>query len=258
MSTLNVNRFDASKPGSTRWRRQADHASRPATLRSSTESATWTTTRVPAALNRRRPPTAPREFSCRPVVMRASEDLIAGRSAKTTLHNTARPQVNPRMRASSVKRIDRTSASTASAGTSALVIHCASSRPPAQAISPSRSPSVSSCLTIRRRGAPIADRTASSRARALPRASSRFATLAQATSRTMLTTTAMIRIGSRRPLRISVCPRAPDSTFNRGSAVAFKSGFTDATVCFRIVSPASWRRSAVAPPFRRPIIRTHQ
>ena len=48
--------------------------------------------------------------------------------------------------------------------------------------------SVSSCATMRDRPAPSAERTASSRARTLPRASSRFATLAQHSSSTNPTT----------------------------------------------------------------------
>ena len=67
---------------------------------------------------------------------------------------------------------------------SAPVAHDASSRPPAAPASASRSPSVSSCRTIRPRPPPTARRIAISLRRAAPRASSMFAMFRHAMSST--------------------------------------------------------------------------
>ena len=66
------------------------------------------------------------------------------------------------------------------AATTPVMNHCASTRPAAAAVSASTVLSVSSWRTMRPRPAPSAVRTAISRPRAAPRASSRFATLPHA------------------------------------------------------------------------------
>lgn len=115
-----------------------------------------------------------------------------------------------------------------------------------------------SCRITRLRDAPMTARTDSSRARACPRASSRFATFAQATRRTIITTTAMVFNGSRKRSRVSCCPRDPSSTASAGSSPATKSGFDAAVVCFRIRSSGPLTSAAETPSRRRPTIRTHQ
>ena len=84
-------------------------------------------------------------------------------------------------------------ASARSAGT----VQWATSRPAAPPASARMALSTSSCRTSRDRVAPRATRTASSRRRCAPRASSRCATLAHATSRTKITAPAKIDSGRR-------------------------------------------------------------
>ncbi len=145
-----------------------------------------------------------------------------------------------------------------SAGASAAPSQCATTRPSALPTTASSRLSVSSCRTMRTRGAPIATRTATSRRLARPLASSSVETFAQATSRTIPTTKPIATSGSRMLSRSSVCPAAPGSTTTRGRA----SGAIDAraylTVCFTIASRRGWTPAALVPGFRRPIISTHQ
>ena len=111
---------------------------------------------------------------------------------------------------------------------------------------------------MRRRGAPIATRTATSWVRALARASRRFAMFEHATSSTTATTIAMICNGSRVPSRVSTCPRLPGSSSTRGRSFSARAGrfgndglFDDGVEC-------GLCRVCVTPGFKRAASNTHQ
>jgi hypothetical protein len=73
------------------------------------------------------------------------------------------------------------------------IVHVPSRSPSVPPATASRKLSVRNCRTMRSREAPIASRTATSRCRAEPRASSRLATLAQAISNTKPTAPSIVR-----------------------------------------------------------------
>ena len=87
-------------------------------------------------------------------------------------------------------------------------VHCASNKPAAAPVTAMSKPSVSSCLINRARPAPMAMRRANSLCRAAPRASRRFATLAQAISSTNPTMAIKIFSGSPKCSRSTDEPRA--------------------------------------------------
>jgi hypothetical protein len=96
--------------------------------------------------------------------------------------------------------------------TSAPPTHDAASSPMAEPQAVRTSASVSSCRNTRARFAPIARRTAISRRRAVPRASSRLATLAHATASSSVARPISSETGSANALRTRENPARPGSS----------------------------------------------
>ncbi len=119
--------------------------------------------------------------------------------------------------------------------------------PIAPPISESTTLSVSSCRTMRRRPAPSADRTASSRVRTVARASSRLATFAQQMRSTKPTTPRNSIDVSRRSLPI-IESCSPSSVTPRPLLV---SGNSDASASATVPRSAS-AALIVTPGFSRP------
>src|ERR1022692_636995 len=113
--------------------------------------------------------------------------------------------VNPAIRASKSRVIDTGSVSSDSHAGAARKITSASRMPAAPPIADSSTLSVSSCRRMRAGLPPNDARTAISRVRPTPRASSRFAMLAQAISSTKPATAASIRDVIRRSRPTSAC-----------------------------------------------------
>jgi hypothetical protein len=112
----------------------------------------------------------------------------------------------------------------------------ASGSPVTAPMSASATLSVASCRTIRSRVAPRAVRSATSRARAAPRASNRFATFAQAMSSTNATAADPITSSGRTSLAISSrsgMTRAPQPAFVTGKSTALRAASEARADCAR-------------------------
>ena len=164
--------------------------SNPAPTSSTRASVTSPTTS--AFCRRRLPPIAPGASSRSDCSMPGAEARHAGRIPNTTPVRTASPRPNARTGPSSPISVARGSARGQTASR-ALSPDADSTTPTAPAASASSVLSVSSWRTSRPRPAPRARRTASSRRRAVARASRRLAALAQAISSTRATAPASIR-----------------------------------------------------------------
>ena len=122
----------------------------------------------------------------------------------------------------------------------------APSAPPAAA---STTHSARTCCTIRVRLAPIAIRTAISRCRVVPRASSRFATLAQTMRSTAATAARSTRSAGRRPSTIrSLMPR----TSNRGTFSAGALAGGGGTIALPMTFASSRAAVSETPGRKRP------
>ena len=123
-----------------------------------------------------------------------------------------------------------------------------STMPSAPPATDSRTLSVSSCLMIRPRPAPIAERIAISRRRAVARTSSRFATLAQAMSRTKTTATLMTsRIGRTlltNASRNGATEKPPFGPRAPGNLVLYSSADSFSRACAWASSTPGLRRAA--------------
>ena len=172
-----------SKP---RFRLASDEnvrTNRPAATMSTSDSATCRTT---STLPR---PSRPSPTTPRPCALSASFGCTrvprsAGAIPNSTAVATATPAVNPSTRQSSERSRNTVLVDVDSCRTSRRLPHCAKTSPSSAPTPDSSRLSVSSCRAIRIRDAPSATRTLSSWRRAVARASSRFAMLAQAMSST--------------------------------------------------------------------------
>ena len=131
--------------------------------------------------------------------------------------------------------------------TSVLTPQRATSRPRVAPAATSTAPSVNSCLTSRPRLAPMARRTAISPRRALARARSRFATLAQPMSKTSPTMVMTIQSGVAK-LRLRSLPPLPAGTSAIRSKYSRAFPFTRSRVMYAWNMPS---RSARASSIRR-------
>ena len=112
--------------------------------------------------------------------------------------------------------------------------------------------------TILERGAPMATRIAISRLRDVARASSRFATFAQATSSTIATTPAIIFSGSQSPsraLRLSAVARLED---HARQILWLIDALFARMFCLTTASKEEVAVAAETPERRRAMSRTHQ
>ncbi len=176
-----------SKPGSMRREFTRLCVSSDATARQSAQSATCAPTSVERS--RDRTPTAPPL----PPFIAAITPLRDERSAGTSPNSSAVPRlsssVNATTRPSGVKSTITASGALATSRSPATrTAHAAPASPSAPPIAASTRLSINSCRTSRPRLAPNASRTEISRPRVVARASSRFATFAQAMSSTSPTT----------------------------------------------------------------------
>ena len=235
-----------------------------ATSRTS-ESAICTTMSPRASCERLGPPS-----------VRAPPWNAAARSMRVARHAGARPNTSAVASAVAAVKVS----TRASSGRSSTTVLCPNGRsatrrprphhanatPSAAPASPSTSDSVSSWRTTRHRPAPSARRSATSLRRAEPRASSRFATLAQAASSTRLTSPMRTSNDRRYCRRVSFSPWAPGSATSSGASgieVGARSVVGPARQPSRAASwntgssaAAAWTR--VAPGASRPMMRTHQ
>ena len=180
-----ISRSLCANPASrvTRLRSVRTNSSAPTT--STSDSATWATTRTRRRPNRSRVSVVPRlpAFMASPGAVAVAR--IAGSRPKSRQVRRASSAMNENTRQSPATSRNTRSFCVASDATSSRDSHWASTAPapaPATAIS---TLSASNWRTIRTRDAPSARRTAISRSRAVARASIRFARFAQAMSRTM-------------------------------------------------------------------------
>ena len=157
------------------------------------------------ARSARRPPDCrpSRSTDCRSV----RAEVQAGTSPNATSASTATPAPTSSIRGSA-DAVPRRGTSTGEYAASSCKPHRASATPATVASAAITSDSVSSCRTRRRRSAPIADRTASSRSRSVARATSSPATFAQATSRRNATAPTSTCSGRRIGTRDFVAERA--------------------------------------------------
>ncbi len=152
------------------------------------------------ARSARRPPDCrpSRSTDCRSV----RADVHAGRTPNTASATTATPAPT-RIITGSAAALSSRGTSTGEYRASSCKPHRANAMPVIVAIVAITSDSVSSCRTSRRRSAPIADRTASSRSRSVARAMSSPATFAQATRSRNATAPTSTCSGRRSGLAIS-------------------------------------------------------
>ena len=184
-----------SKPGRTRRISAKLRRRSPAPASSISESANWPTT----SARRSRPregPTVPGPPSLRPSTRLVRVACSAGTRPNSTVVSAVSAAAKP-----STARSSRTSArwriDSGAAASSRSSDQMESSTPQTVPASASNALSVRSWRTSRDRGAPSAVRTAISLLRAAPRASIRFATFAQAMSRTSRTAPRSTRSGCR-------------------------------------------------------------
>ena len=159
----------------------------PAPVNSTRESANSTITSAFRSRPRRKPPLTPlpESFSGSTILRRAS--CSAGASPKSSAVKTVRPRLNANTGRSNPISASFGIAPSGMKVTSALMPAYAKPQPTTVPPSPSSTLSTSSCRTTRHRLAPSAARIAISRSRAVDRAKSMFATLAQAISKSSAT-----------------------------------------------------------------------
>ena len=231
------------KPGSTRWTPRKLRSMRPAPTRSITASAISATTSAPCAR------ACPRPAGSRPALLRPSPSEPFGARAG------ARPLSRP-VSSETPSEIHSTLPSTATASRRGM-FGAARPRTMSKLQVDSRSPaappmrararlSTNRSLAMRLRVAPIARRIAISRCRTAPRASSRLATFAHATSSTNPTAAASNR-------RAGLT--GPTTGSCKGSTVAptpaFDSGCASSSAC-ACASTSARATSSDTPGLKRP------
>ena len=165
-----------------RFLRLRANSSAPTT--STSDSATCKTTSARRTPKRSRPSVIPRlpAFIVAPGDVRVAR--IAGVRPKSRHAVTATAAVNAKTRQSRPRSTNSGLSLVLRKATSDRLNHCATTTPAAAPIAAMSRLSDSICRTMRRRDAPMASRTATSRSRAVARASIRFARFAQAMSST--------------------------------------------------------------------------
>ena len=179
-----------------------------APIRSSNDSATCITTSIDDRGALERPAVA-----CLSDVPTSTRDVdSAGASPHKNTAVTASAVVNASVRPFGATSIGIGAASLDASTSSTRLPHQARNNPSAPPRLASSALSVRNCLINRPRPAPIASRIATSRWRAVARASSRHETFAHAMSRTTPTTPARIRNGSAKRSRNPGNPWLPSET----------------------------------------------
>ena len=194
-----------------------------APITSATASAISVTTNAFRAQPPRAPSAEPLPPWRSPSARSTRETCHAGARPKTRLAANEIASANNNVAGSTVTSVSRGRSAGASA-TSALTPQRAMITPPVPASSASTTLSVSICRIRRRRPAPTAARTTSSRPRAAARASSRLATLAQAISNTNATAASSTN---------NVCRVSPTTTSCSGTAAMPLSALLSGYCCAR-------------------------
>ncbi len=192
-------------PASTCSKFPRVRTNRPVLTRSTSDSAIWTT--ISVWLSRERPPApsvrAP-PWNC--VARSTRVARSAGARPNSSAVVTVTAMVKPRTRASSGMSSTTAVLPNGLRASSNPRLHQAMAVPSAAPPKASRRDSAKSCLTMRPGLAPSASRKAMSRRRAVARASSRFATLAQAAANTRPTRPISIWSGLAKRRRASFSP----------------------------------------------------